>query len=609
MPIRQNNLNVGCIGNCAYCGLVDDVGRVVWMCLPRFDSNPVFCDLINGAPEPQDDANKAGFWDFLLVDFSHAVQEYVHNTAILSTKLHDNNGGCVQILDFAPRFERRGRMFRPIQFIRRVIPVSGDPRLIVRLRPMANFGEKPCDVDRGSNHVRYNAGNICLRLTTDAPISYVLEERPFLLERELCFVLGPDETLEQAPKEIAREFYEATEYHWRQFVRGLSVPFEYQQAVIRAAITLKLCNWEESGAIIAAMTTSIPEHYEAAGALSRNWSYLYVWVRDSLFTVSALNQLGATDTLESYLSFIMNLIASSPDGYIQPLFGLTLEKELTEQVVPTLSGYRGQQPVRVGNGAYIQKQNDGYGSIVLAVTQLFFDERLSISEDMLMRYFRRLEKLGEQAVKRYKEFDAGLWELRTIARVHTYSSVMCWAACDRLGWIAKRLKLGDRADYWSEQAKTIHQWVWENCYNKSLQSFVDAAGGDQVDACLLLLPELHFLEWTHPRFLSTLQQVEKQLRRGFHMYRYIQKDDFGVPKTAFNICSFWLIGALAGVGRVEEARELFDKILACRNHAGLLSEDMDFDTHEQWGNQPQAYSMTAIINCARKLSKSWNDAF
>ena len=284
-----------------------------------------------------------------------------------------------------------------------------------------------------------------------------------------------------------------------------------------------------------------------------------------------------------------------------------MESSLDERQVTSLAGYRGDGPVRVGNSAYLQPQHDVYGSVVLAATHTFFDERLS--KPGTRELFARLELLGEQAYRDYAEPDAGLWELRNHRRVHTFSSVMCWAACDRLEKIATRLDEPLSADLWRQRGREIRQFVQDNCWDDELGSYVESVGGKEIDACLLLLHHLGFVEASDERFVGTVERVADRLLRDGHLFRYSQADDFGYPENAFNICTFWYIEALAAVGRRDEARAMFDQVLACRNRHGLLSEDLDTASGELWGNFPQTYSMVGLISCAMRLSDSWEEAY
>ena len=596
----MSSLELAVIGNCSYSALIDRRGRIVWSCMPRVDGDPVFCSLLDG----EVDGDGFGFFDFEIDDLARSEQYYLHNTAVLVTTLYDSHGSAVEITDFAPRFKQHGRFYRPIMIVRQLRPVIGNPRVRVRVRPAVDYSHRRPEITHGSNHIRYVMPSAALRLTTDVPISYMLEEVPFVLEQPYTLILGPDETLLRPIAETGRDFRESTVEYWREWTRFLSVPFEWQQAVIRAAITLKLCSFEESGAIIAAMTTSIPE----APGSQRNWDYRYCWLRDAYFVVHALNRLGATRTMEEYLHYITNVAATADDGHLQPVYGVTLNRRLIERTEPELHGYRGMGPVRIGNQAFQHVQNDVYGSVIMAAAQMFFDERLD--QPGTVRTFERLEAIGEQAVRVFDKPDAGLWEFRTIEKIHTFSSVMCWAACDRLARIAHQLGLDARAGYWRGHADTIRTVICDNAWNAGMNSFVESFGGStEVDASLLLLHDLGFLEADDPRFAGTVLAIEKRLRRGNFVFRYTTADDFGVPETAFTVCTFWYINALAALGRFDEARTLFENVLSCRNHVGLLSEDLDPDTGELWGNFPQTYSMVGLISSAMRLSKSWEEAF
>ena len=244
---------------------------------------------------------------------------------------------------------------------------------------------------------------------------------------------------------------------------------------------------------------------------------------------------------------------------------------------------------------------------MLAATQSFFDHRLSSPGDESL--FRRLETLGHKALSKWCEPDAGLWEFRNRQHVHTFSALMCWAACDRLARIARRLSLGERQRFWRQEAEKIRSAILEQAWCDKRNSFVGVLGGGELDASLLLMGDLGFVRFSDPRFIGTVETLEKELRRGNYLFRYAAEDDFGRPETSFNVCTFWFIDALAGIGRREKARELFETMLAARNHVGLLSEDVDPATGELWGNYPQTYSMVGLINSAMRLSKTWEEAF
>jgi GH15 family glucan-1,4-alpha-glucosidase len=589
-----SSLDLGIIGNCGVGALIDRQARLVWCCLPRFDADPVFSALLQGG-----DRNEAeGAFSINLEDLQETEQFYEPNTAVLKTRLHGPSGS-VEISDCMPRFNWRGRMFRPQSIVRRVTPITGRPRLKIQLRPRFHYGAKAPQITHGSNHIRYVGPDFTVRLTTDAPIDYLLAETTFNLDEPISLILGPDETLSDGLTETARHFEEQTISYWRNWSRRLALPFDWQEAVIRAAITLKLCTYEPTGAIIAALTTSLPE----AADSGRNWDYRYCWLRDAFFVVRALNSLGAVHTMENYFGWLTNIVSRAENNHLQPVYGIGLEAALTERVEPNLDGYRGMGPVRVGNQAHEHFQHDVYGNLILGAVQTFFDRRLTKSAGL--SDFHRLEVVGEQAFRLHDQPDAGMWELRSRAHVHTSSSLMCWTACDRLAKIADHLGEQARATYWGDRAATIRKVILEQAWSEKRQAFADAFGGDNLDAGVLLMAEVGIIDPMDPRFVATVERLEETLARGPHMMRYESADDFGVPETAFNICAFWRLDALSRIGRKEEAIEIFEALLAARNHLGLMSEDTDFSTGEMWGNFPQTYSMVGIINGARRLSRPW----
>ncbi len=593
---QASSLELWPIGNCQVSGLIDRQGALVWGCVPRVDGDPTFCSLLN------DGHQDAGVWRFEMEGQVSARQEYIRNTPILLTTLEAQDGSAVEILDFCPRYEGKGRMYRPVAFARIVRPIAGNPRIKVVLRPMKNHGASLAETTNGTNHIRYLVGDQALRLSTDAPVGYVIESRTFRIEGDTHFFLGPDEPFIGNLREEIRRMEQSTRKYWQHWSRGLATPYEWQDEVIRCAISLKLCQHEETGAIVAALTTSIPE----APGSERNWDYRYCWIRDSYYTVQALNRLGALDVLEKYLGYLRNIVDASKGGQIQPLYSVMGEGELNETTAAYLAGYRGMGPVRIGNAAYKQIQHDAYGQIVLPTVQGFFDRRLLRMADE--RDFESLEEVGEAAWKMHDQPDAGLWEFRTRQEVHTYSAVMSWAACDRLSKVADHIGKPDRAKFWRDRARAITEKIEDKAWKDNGEGGHYGASfeSDYLDASLLQLLELRYVEPDDPRFVATFEMVERDLRRGEHMLRYAAEDDFGAPETAFNICTFWLIEALALMGRKDEARELFTTMLGHRTQSGLLSEDMDFETGELWGNFPQTYSLVGTINCAGLLSKSWN---
>jgi GH15 family glucan-1,4-alpha-glucosidase len=595
----MGSLDLAVIGNCMIAALIDRRARIVWNCFPRIDGDPVFCALVSGSRSEEE----GGYFEIELIGQRNCVQAYLENTAVLISTVSDDQGNSIQITDFAPRFRRYNRMFRPPTLIRRVAALSGRPSICVRLRPIFDWGSRKPKLARGSNHLRFEGSTQTLRLTTDSSVSYVMEERPFLVDRPLSFFFGVDEGIQAGLDATAREFLDHTIDFWRDWVRALSIPFEWQDAVIRAAITLKLCNFEETGAIVAALTTSIPE----APGTQRNWDYRYCWLRDAYFVVHALNRLGATRLMEDYLHFIADLAHEAQLEGLQPLYGITRSAELSERIASDLPGYRDMGPVRVGNAAYQQVQNDVYGSVILASTHLFFDRRLIAPAKHAL--FEQLEKFANIAARVFDQPDAGPWELRTISSVHTFSSVMCWAGCDRLSKIAAAMGRPDSASHWRSEADRLRAVIADRAWNAARNSYVSSFGGADLDATLLLLADLGFVSPQDPRFIATVDAIGADLRRSDLLLRYLTQDDFGHMSSAFLVCAFWYVDALNAIGRRDEARGLFVRILSLRNSFGLFSEDVDLKTGELWGNFPQSYSMVGLINSAVRLSRSWEEAF
>ncbi|MBK6569597.1 glycoside hydrolase family 15 protein [Candidatus Aalborgicola defluviihabitans] len=595
---RGANLDLVVIGNCTISALISRTGSIVWCCMPRPDSTPVFDALLNSKNGLTDE----GAMSVELEGLTRVEQAYDSGTAIVRTQLWNDRGEGIELVDFAPRFIVRDRIFRPAQLVRRVRPLAGHPRVRITVKPHSDWANAQPVVTRVSHHVRYVLAHHTVRLNTSMPLTYLMDGSWFSLDKPISLLLGSDETLAGSIDETAREFEEQTTLHWRHWSRRLAVPLEWQDAVIRAAITLKLCQYEETGAILAAMTTSLPE----APNSGRNWDYRYCWLRDAFFVVRALNSLSEVGTMEAYLNWLYNIVGGAKDGHVQPLYGIGLEANLTESIVAQVEGYRGMGPVRVGNQAFEHFQHDVYGSIILAAAQSFHDHRLFRRGDAAD--FAALEAMGEKAWLLHDKPDAGIWELRTRARVHTSSALMCWAACDRLAGIARVLLLPDRAALWQSRAQTVRTAIHSHAWNEKRNAYVESFGGEDLDASVLLMAEVGFLPRNDPRLISTMDAMERSLCDGPFMRRYEAKDDFGFPETTFNVCSFWRVDALERIGRREEAREAFNALLSHRNHVGLLSEDLNPTTGELWGNFPQTYSMVGIINGAVRLSNHWDSA-
>ena len=586
-------LDLAVIGNNRIAALVDTRARLLWWCFPCLDSDPVFCRLIAGDEEK-------GFSDVVLAGFVKSESQYVANTATVVTVLTAENGSQVRITDFAPRFRNFDRMFHPPQLMRIIEPVAGLPQITIRLRPCQHYG-KPvgCRIS-GSNHISYGEPAL-LRLTTDAPLAYVEEETPFALTHRLHLVLGADEPFAGEPAATVRDFERRTRAYWQEWVRRLSIPYEWQDATIRAAITLKLSSFQETGGIVAALTTSLPESPHSG----RNWDYRYCWLRDAYFVVKALNRIGATRTMEDYITYILSIAGG--DESLKPCYGIVPNADLKEWISPDLQGFQNHGPVRFGNAAADQIQHDAYGSVILSAVPMFFDRRLPHPGGEPL--FRLIEKMAHNCAELALQPDAGIWEYRGRARIHTHSAAMCWAGLSRAGAIGARLGLEKRATHWNALADKVRKAILERCWNEKRQAYSAGVGTDDMDASVLLLPELGLLDAHDPRFISIVKAVENDLVHGRHVLRYAAADDFGLPEAEFLVCRFWLIDALCLTGRREEARERFADALSLRNHYGLFAEDIHRDTGQLWGNFPQTYSMAGLIFSASRLSQSWEERY
>lgn len=592
------SLDLALIGNGTIAALIDERGAIVWCCMPRFDGDPVFCSLLAG-DEPE---SAPGTFTIELEGATRIEQAYLPDTPILVTRSFDDAGNGIEITDFCPRYGPSESLICPPALIRLISPVSGSPRVRVVVNPAAGYG---CEVRRGTPSAGYisYAGDPPLRLWTDGPLEKISEATNFPLATPVALVFGVADPTAADTREVSVMLDETRRY-WSVWCRNLTPPPGWRDAVMRAAITLELNAYVKTGAIVPAVTTSIPE----APNTGRNWDYRYCWPRDAYFTAAALGRLNAFPSVRRYIDFLLG-VAEAGNGRLVPIYDLDGGEIPAEHFAPCLAGYRGMGPVRVGNKASEQAQHDLYGEAVLTAEWLF-GARQSPRSDASRRednssLLKRLEPLGEQAARLYDKPDAGLWELRGAERVHTYSSLMCWAACHQLSRYSQQLQLDDRARFWAARAATIRDVIMRRSWNATLNAFTATMDGDSLDASLLLMPRLGFIAPDDPRFVGTVAAIERQLKHGDFVYRYVERDDFGYPENAFLVCTFWYIEALSAMGgeRRQQARALFEKVLSARNRHGLLAEDLDIRTLEQWGNFPQTYCMAGIVDCAIALSE------
>ncbi|ANI89947.1 glycosyl hydrolase [Arachidicoccus ginsenosidimutans] len=581
----------GIIGNCAYIAHVQKDTNISWLCLPAFDSSFVFGSKLD---------KKAGGEFSILPDGKYtSEQRYLPNTNVLETTI-TNDEGAYKVTDFAPRFRQYGRYFKPLMLIRKVEKLSGMPRVRMRCYPVTDYGRKRLARHRGSNHIEFSGGTDIMRLTTNAPVSHFFERGTLVLYDTIYLVLTYGEPLEAPLENTVEHFLLQTINYWQRWIKHTNISNLYQDAVIRSALALKIHQYEDTGAIIAASTTSLPE-YPGSG---RNWDYRYCWLRDSYYVLSSLLRLGHFEEMELYAKFLANISANEP-GKFQPLYSITGKKKLEEEELSNLSGYMDNQPVRIGNQAYEHIQNDVYGQMLLTLLPLYTDSRFVAAERS--HSVSWLESLVTKIEQTIDEKDAGIWEFRNFANHHCYTNLFQWAGSNAAAVIAR--KLGDRQLEKRAQrlTSTAAKYI-EACYDPSRKVYTHAVGKTPLDASTLQLIVMNYLDPSSQKAKDHLAALEKELRGETGLfYRYLHADDFGKPKSTFLICAFWYIEALASVGRLDDAIETFENLLGYANHLLLFSEDVDAANGDQWGNFPQAYSHVGLINAvsciATKLDK------
>ncbi len=588
MEKKTHKYNYGVIGNCAYLGLVDDKADIAWMCWPKFDSSFIFGSLLDD--EKGGEFSIQPEWDTYT-----SSQSYIRNTNVLETTFVCEDGSY-KVVDFAPRFKQYERPYKPLMLFRKIVPLSGNPRIRVTCKPKGNYGEITPEVVFGSSHIRYEGLEHKIRLTTDIPLNFVNDEQAFVLNKPKYLCLSCGVPLEGPLQSTSDIFLNKTIKYWRNWVMNTSTEHFHQEAVIRSALTLKMHQYQDTGAIIAAATTSLPEFPGS----TRNWDYRYSWIRDTHYILKALNDLSHFQVLEEYAGFIEN-VALNESGRFHPLYPISIEGIPEEKILP-LKGYMGERPVRVGNQAYEHIQNDVYGQVLVTLLPLFSDKRLPNNDqsglhDLVQHCLNMIEKTMEEP-------DNGLWEFRGTSQLHSYTFLFHWAGSNAAIKIAKML--GD--DKMAEQAERLvgeSAEMIEKCYDEERGVYTQAAGVPNLDASLLQLINMGYLDPKSERAKKHLKVLEDELRTESGLfYRYLHEDDFGKPESTFLICAFWYVEALARMDRVDEAVRIFEHLISKgSNHLGLLSEDVHEGTGSQWGNFPQLYSHVGLINAAFCISR------
>ena len=580
----KNNLNYGVIGNCRTAALISERGSIEWLCFPDFDSPSVFAALL--------DRTKGGSFGFDVPDGYAVRQSYVPHTNILSTRFASDEGEF-EVLDYMPcyrSFEKEH--YLPAELYRYIRFVKGRPRFRIRYDPAPNYAQGEVRIRRTAGFIEsYSSADNKDRqyLYSSIPLQAVAGREEIRLEKDEFLLLSYNEKV--IPIDIEREKIEycRTLVYWLNWTNRTRQSTCYNEVVERSMLVLKLLSYY-NGAMLAALTTSLPE---TVGGV-RNWDYRFCWLRDASMSIETMFRVGHTGAARRFMKFIQSSFMSRHDYQI--MYGIRGERKLTEVILEHLDGYKGSKPVRIGNDAYHQKQNDSFGYLMDLVWQYYrlMPGTLDEIEDM----WEMVKSILATVAEEWRNPDKGIWEIRGEEQHFVSSKVMCWVALDRGARIAAKLGKEEFAARWREEAEAIRRDVMEHGWKSEIQSFSQAYGNLALDSSLLLMEPYGFIAANDPHYRKTVEAVRKALFRKGLMYRYNSEDDFGVPSSAFTMCTFWLIRALFVTGQRNEAKTLFSQVLRYGNHLGLFSEHLDFDTKEQLGNFPQAYSHLAIVNTA-----------
>ena len=586
----MNNLNYGVIGNCKSAALISETGSMDWCCLPEFDSTSVFAKIL--------DKNIGGSFEILVDENYKITQSYIYKTNILVTKFI-NGDDQFEVVDFMPRYKNDDSgYYSPPDIIRYIKLISGSPVFKVKYDPKLEYAEYETKTIIRKEYIKSytKEGNYnSVYLYTNLNYNNVVNSEEIRLKEDAYFLLSYNQKILEQNVERAFLKLERTKVYWLNWSERTKRFKKYNDEILRSALVLKLLSYDKTGAVLAAITTSLPE---TIGEI-RNWDYRFCWIRDASMVIKIMTDLGHENIARRYLSFIIDLIPEK-DEKIQIMYGINREKDLNEKILDHLSGYENSAPVRIGNAAFEQKQNDIYGILVDVIYQHFslYDISLQNSEE-LWTIVRSIVKIVKD---NWDKPDRGIWEIRTEQKHFTFSKVLCWVAIDRAIKIARLINKSEYANEWSVLSQTIKDDILEKAWNPAVGAFTQSYDSSDLDASTLLLEPYGFIDAKDPRYISTVRATREGLCRNGLMYRYKNKDDFGQPSSSFTICTFWLINSLYKIGEKEEATKIFEQLLSYSNHVGLFSEDIDFETKRLLGNFPQAYSHLALIETAMNIS-------
>lgn len=588
----MNNLDYGIIGNCKSAALVSRKGSIDWCCLPDFDSASVFAKIL--------DYQKGGCFVIEPVGKYNIHQRYLDKTNILITEFSCREN-AFQVCDFMPRYKTdSGAYHCPPDIIRFIRHLRGTPKVRIYYKPQPAYAQYESRIEVSDEFIKAMSSKgsyESVYLYSDMPFDKIVNSNPITIQQDCYLTLSYNQKLFKPDIEWVRLEYQRTKVYWLSWVAKTKVMTSYQKEVVRSSLVLKLLAYQKTGAILAAVTTSLPE---TIGEV-RNWDYRYCWLRDASMTISILSKLGHYKVAERFLQFVLDIIPFK-DEKIQIMYSINHRRRLAEKELSWLEGYEGSRPVRIGNAAVKQKQNDIYGVVldVIYDSLTIFHESLNNKEDL----WTVVRTLARHIKNNWRKLDSGIWEFRTEQRHFTFSKVLCWVGMDRASKIANFLgKHNDAKDfaYWRDKIKS--DIIKKGC-NPQTNALTQFYGGTSMDAANLLVQQYGFLSHKDPIFIDTVVHTFEELSNDGLMYRYNTPDDFGQPKSSFTVCTFWMIKSLYLIGREKQATDMFETVLKYSNHLGLFSEDLDFKTKRLLGNFPQGYSHIALIDTALTLSQS-----
>ena len=586
----DKGLNYGIIGNCKSSALINEDSSIDWCCLPQFDSSAIFCKIID---------NHIGGSFKIEADESYIItQQYINNTAIVRTNFK-NEKNEFEVLDFMTRYKLDDQNFYSPPEIQRLIkPITGLPKIKVLYNPTleyANGKTKTYEKEDFIVSVFDEASYETLFLYTNIEKKKILENKEFELSKPVYLNLSYNEKIDLPSLSKSEEEFKKTQEYWLNWCKKSPSFKSYNKEITRSSITLKLLTFEKTGAVLAAATTSIPE---TIGEV-RNWDYRFCWIRDASMVIKIIAKLGHQRIVKNFIDFIVNLIPNKNEK-LQIMYGIDGQKTLTEKILKHLSGYKNSKPVRIGNAAYIQKQNDIYGILVDAIHfQIEKFKDMSYKHEQLWSIVKSVVWVVE---KNWKKPDKGIWEFRNEDQHFTFSKLLCWVAIDRAIKISNLIKNGRKSDKWKILREEIKNDIHLNAWNPKIKAFTQSYGSDFLDASVLLMESYGFIDCKDPKYVDTVKAIERELLFDGLLFRYKNNDDFGEPKSSFTVCTFWYINSLFKIGEETKAKNLFDQLLSNSNHMGLFSEDLDFKTKKMLGNFPQAYSHLALIETAMNFN-------